>query len=249
MKRSRGRIVVTIECRMTSSRLPGKVLMEAVEGKSMLEVMVERVRRITGLDAVVLATTVNAADDPIEELAGRLGIGCFRGSEEDVLARVLGAAERFNADIIVELTGDCPLIDPEIVTQVLNLYLGSDCDYASNCEPSTYPVGMDTQVFSRNLLRLADTKGKSREDREHVSWYFRKRPAEFRQLNLEAPAQLRRPEIEITLDEKEDYELIRTILGKLYRRHPFFTCADIVKLFEREPQLLKINAAVQRKYY
>jgi spore coat polysaccharide biosynthesis protein SpsF len=242
------RIVATIECRMTSSRLSGKVMLEAIRGKSMLEVMVERVKQVPQIDDIVLATTINRADDVIERLAVRLGIGCFRGSEDDVLSRVLGAAEKFKADTIVELTGDCPIIDPEIVSQIIDCYLSNDCDYASNCEPNTYPVGMETQVFSLKSLRIADKKGKTSQDREHVSWYIRKRPDVFRHLTLIAPASLKHPEIEVTLDEKQDYELIRKVIAKLYPRNKYFSCYDIVKLCLKHPELLRINRSVKRKY-
>jgi len=248
-KYSRKKVVATIECRMTSSRLPGKVMLEVIDGKSMLEIMVERVKQVREIDKIVLATTINKTDDIIEKLAKKLKIGCFRGSEKDVLLRVLGAAEKFKGDIIVELTGDCPIIDPEIVSQVIACYLHNQCDYASNCEPCTYPIGMDTQVFSLKTLRIADKIGKSDKDREHVSWYIRKHPGEFRHLTLVAPPNLRHPEIEITLDEIQDYELIKKILKKLYYRKRRFTCQDIIEVFKKEPELLKINRSVKRKYF
>lgn len=244
----KGKIVATIECRMTSSRLLGKVLLEGIDGKSMLEVMVERVKAVKGIDQITLATTTNKTDDVLERLAGKLGIGCFRGSEDDVLSRVLGAAKKFKADIIVELTGDCPLIDPEIVAQVIDCYRNNDCDYASNCDPNTYPIGMDTQVFSTDSLETADKEGLTPADREHVSLYIRKRPEKFKQSILIAPPHLKRPDIQVTLDEKDDYELIRRILQKLYPANKYFSCLDIIKACEEEPALLEINRAVKRRY-
>lgn len=242
-----GRIVATIECRMTSSRLPGKVLMEAIDGKPMLEVMVERVKKADRIEEIILTTTVNKTDDPIADLAKKLGVGCFRGSEDDVLLRVLSAALEFKADIIVELTGDCPLIDPGLISQVINHYLQNDADYVSNCVPHTYPIGMDTQVFSRELLERANIEGITPEDREHVSWYFVRNPEKFRLFTVAAPTELRFPDIAVTLDENEDYELIRRILERLYHSDRYFSCRDIVALFKKEPELMKLNKHIKRR--
>lgn len=244
----KGRVIATIECRMTSSRLFGKVLMEAIDGKSMLEIMAERVKEAQGIDEIILATTTNANDDAIERLAAKLHTGCFRGSEEDVLSRVLGAAKKYKGDVIVELTGDCPLIDPEIITQVLDCYMYNKCDYAANCEPMTYPIGMETQVFSVKCLEKSDREGRTPPDREHVSWYIRKHPDIFRHLALIAPVSLKRPDISVTLDEMDDYKLITAILKRLYLKNRFFNCRDIVKLLtEDEPSLLGINEHVMRR--
>jgi len=242
-----GKIIATIECRMTSSRLPGKVLMEAIAGRSMLEVMVERVKRAKQIEEVVLATTINSADDPIATLAKKLGTGCFRGSEGDVLSRVLCAAREFEADIIVELTGDCPLIDPQIISQVIDCYLLNDADYVSNCAVHSYPVGMDTQVFSRELLERANLEGLTPDDREHVSWYFVRNPEKFRLFTVAAPPALKFPDIAVTLDEKEDCELIRRILERLYYADHHFNCQDIVELIKKEPGLMRINEHIKRR--
>lgn len=242
-----GKIICTIECRMTSSRLPGKVLMDAIAGKSMLEIMVERIKKSAAIQEIILATTANKIDDSIEALAKKMNAGCFRGSEEDVLSRVLGAAKKFKADIIVELTGDCPIIDPEIISQVIDCYLYNDCDYANTGNPITYPEGMDTQVYSTKLLERADAEGKTPEDREHVSWYIVRNPAKFRLLTVVAPPALKDTGISVTLDEREDCELIREVLKRLYPKNKYFNCYDIVDLFKKEPSLLKINKNVQRK--
>lgn len=162
------KIVLRSKARMTSTRLPGKVLMKV--GKiSFLEILLKRLQRVKKIDDIIIATTTNTFDDPIIELAKVLNIGYFRGLEEDVLSRVLSATKEYKTDIIVEITGDCPLIDPEIVSQVIDLYLINDCDYVCNIEPVTFPIGMDVQVFSTELLDIYDKEGKTPEDREHVS--------------------------------------------------------------------------------
>ena len=216
------KIVATVECRMTSSRLPGKILMKA-GGKPMLRILAERLLRVPQLEEVVLATTINQADDPVEKLAKSTGVKCFRGSEEDVLKRVLNAAKSVEADLIVEITGDCPFIDPEIVAQVIDLYLLNDCDYASNIDPVSYPIGFDVQVFKTELLALADREGVSDKDREHVSWFIRRQPDRFRKLHLPAPPELHWPELGITLDEKADYDLLKRLYEELSQRNEKFS--------------------------
>jgi len=240
------KIVATVECRMTSSRLPGKVLMEA-GGKSMLQILVERLKKVVQIDEIVLATTVNNTDDPINELADALNISCFRGSEDDVLSRVLGAARAFGGDIIVEITGDCPLLDPEITSQVIDMYLKNDCDYASNLDPESYPIGFDTQVFSTELLAIAEKEGQTPEDREHVSWFVRKRPERFKKIHLPAPPELHWPELGVTLDEKNDYELIKNIYENLAPINPYFSCLDVVRYLRQNNELVAINDQVKRK--
>ena len=240
------KIIATIEARMTSSRFPGKVLKEA-HGRPMLEYLIERLKKVPSLDGIVLATTVNRTDDPVVELAKHLKISYFRGSEEDVLLRVLKSAESRQADVIVEITGDCPLIDRGIVEEVIQLYLDSGCDYASNVEPVSFPIGMDVQVFSTQLLAEADREGKTQEDREHVSWYIRKRlGSRFSFKTLEASEAARWPELSLTLDEREDFELISRVIGHF---HPdiYFSCADIVEYLKRHPELLAINKGVARR--
>lgn len=238
------KIVATIEARMTSSRLPGKVLMPAA-GRPMLEILIRRLRKVVHLNEIVVATTVNADDDPVAALAEKLGVGLFRGSEEDVLSRVLGAARQYKADIIVEITGDCPLIDPAIVGQVIDLYLNVHCDYASNVGPVTFPIGMDAQVFSTELLSRADREGKTQEDREHVSWYIRHHP-KLRRVNFSAPQELYWPELGLTLDEKSDYELLKNIVEH-FSPDLYFSCGEILNYLRQSPELLKINQDVARK--
>ncbi|MBL8013218.1 MAG: glycosyltransferase family protein [Candidatus Omnitrophica bacterium] len=238
------KIVATIEARMTSSRLPGKVLMPAC-GMPMLEILIRRLKKVGQVHEIVVATTINTSDDPVVALAEKMGVGCFRGSEEDVLARVLGAAGQYEADLIVEITGDCPLVDPVIVGQVIDLYLNTPCDYASNVNPVTFPIGMDAQVFSAELLARADREGKTREDREHVSWYIRNHP-HMKRTNLYAPSQLHWPELGLTLDEMSDYELLKNIVEH-FSPNLFFSCKDILDYLRMNPHVLKINQNVARR--
>lgn len=223
------RTVCTIEARMGSTRLPGKVLAE-VAGKPLLAHMVERLKRVRELDEIVIATTLNVADDPIIVLARELDIGCFRGSEDDVLQRVLLAAEANGADVVVETTGDCPLIDPSIVSEVIRRFLCDPVvDYCSNIIERTFPDGMDVEVFWMDVLSEADRYATDPADREHVSTYIYHHPQQFRLRNVRAGTD--RSDVRLTVDTPADLALVRTVFDGLYPDNPQFGLADILELF------------------
>ncbi len=243
----RPRIIATIEARMTSSRLPGKVLME-VAGKPILQHMIERLKRVPSLDGIVVATTDNKEDIPIVALAKSLKVGYYRGSEEDVLRRVLDAALAHEIDVIVETTGDCPLIDPALVHACIQGYLETDVDYLSNVLERTYPRGMDTQVFATEILLDVASRTDDPEDHEHVSIYIYRHPEIYSLKNMPGPPELTNPELGLTLDTLEDFELISSIFGALYPKKPDFDLADILTLLRDNPELIKLNAHVKRKH-
>lgn len=240
------KIVATIEARMTSSRLHGKVLLP-LAGKPALERMIERLKRCRYLDAIVVATTVNVADEPIIALAKKLEVDYFRGSELDVLGRVLGAAQAVNADIICEVTGDCPALDHEFIDKGIEQFFRHGVDYFSNIAPATFPIGFDVQVFPTNVLAEVDKITHDPLDRTHVSCYIYNNPERFRIYNWTAEGEYYWPELRITLDEKDDYKLLNIIFEKLLPVNEDFTALDVIRLLRREPQLLEINKHVRQK--
>lgn len=240
------KIVASIEARMSSSRLPGKVLLEVMD-KPMLELMIERVRRSRSVNELVVATTINKADDCIEELCQRLEVRCRRGSEEDVLGRVLEAHQMMKSDLIVELTGDCPLIDPEVIDTTVAFYLKNKFDYVSNCLKQTYPLGMETQVFSTKRLHEIERITSDPADREHVSLYFYEKPGRFQIANVESGLPPHYGSIRLTLDTKEDFSLIRTIFERLYPQNKSFTLHDILTELKDSPELLELNKSIKQK--
>lgn len=240
------KIVATIEARMTSSRLPGKVLLQ-VFGKPMLHHLVTRLRMVPSLDAIVLATTVNADDDVLEEFAREEGIGCFRGSEEDVMSRVIGAATSASADIVVEITGDCPLVDPQIVEQVIRMFHVHQVAYISNAHIRSFPDGMDVQVFRLETLRTSAAMTDDPLDREHVTLHIRNHPELFPPVHLVAPPEQHWPELGVTLDDSRDYELIRRIMEHFGDLHTQASCLEIVRLLREHPDWVAINQDVMRK--
>jgi spore coat polysaccharide biosynthesis protein SpsF len=240
------KIIATIEARMTSSRLPGKVLLQAA-GKPMLEHLVNRLRAVPSLDGIVLATTVNATDDVLEEFSRRVGIGCFRGSEDDVMTRVIGAAESAGADVIVGITGDCPIIDPQIVEQTIRMYKLNQADYVSNALVRSYPDGMDTQVFRLTTLQRSAAMTDDLFDHEHVTAHIRNHPEIFSQVHLVAPPEIHWPSLGLTLDEPKDYELLKKIIEHFEPCNSLFSCLDVVRLLHNNPDWVAINQDVVRK--
>ena len=240
------KIIATIEARMTSSRLPGKVLLEAAS-KPMLQHLVDRLREVPSIDGIVLATTINKADDELEEFSKRIGIGCYRGSENDVMARVIGAAESADADVIVEITGDCPIIDPQIVEQTIRVFNANQADYVSNAHIRSFPDGMDAQVFRLETLKRSAAMTDDVLDHEHVTLHIRNHPEVFSQLHLVAPPETHWPELGLTLDEPKDYELLKKIIEHFEPTNPLFSCRDIVQLLKQRPDWVAINQAVVRK--
>jgi spore coat polysaccharide biosynthesis protein SpsF len=236
------RVVATIEARMTSSRLPGKVLLPAL-GKPLLELMVERLRRCAHLDEIVIATTQDASSDPLEALAQRLGIGCFRGSEDDVLARVLGAAQAYDADLIVELTGDCPLIDPALVDHVIARHREGGADYTANVLEKSYPLGFAVQVFPTQVLAEVAELTDDPADREHVSLYIYEHPERYR-LRSVVSDHPESAELRLTVDTAEDYELVKTVFEALPGD---FGLPEILDLFARKPELKHVNQHIEQR--
>lgn len=230
---------------MTSSRLPGKVILPVV-GKPLMTHLVERLKR-SSVDEIVIATTERPTDDVLEKLAGELGVGCFRGSEDDVLGRVLGAAQSVNADLIVEITGDCPLLDPAVVDRVLNTFKSNQVDYVSNTLKRTFPRGLDVQVFPTAVLAEVERLTQDPVDHEHVSLYIYEHPERYRLLNIESGLPERCWDWRLTVDTDEDFALIKAIYEHLYPGKPDFGLDDMVRLLDVQSQLLQLNAEIRQK--
>ncbi|MFD2333515.1 cytidylyltransferase domain-containing protein [Cohnella sp. GCM10020058] len=240
------RTAAILQARMGSTRLPGKVLMRAA-GLPLLQHELERVSRATRVDEIVVATTRESADDPIAALCRKLGYRCMRGDEADVLGRYAEAAKACQADAIVRLTGDCPLIDPAVIDRVASAFLdrSSPVDYASNTLVRTDPRGLDTEVFSAEALQRTAREAKHAAEREHVTRYMYRHPDRFRLLNVPGTRDLH--EHRWTVDTTEDFELVSRILAALYSQQPHFGTSDVLALLDRNPSWLSINAHIAQK--
>ena len=240
------KIVATIEARMTSTRLPGKVMMPVL-GKPILYYLVERLKSVPSIDEIVLATTLNKADDKIIEFAISENISYFQGSEDDVMLRVVEAADSVDADIVVEITGDCPIIDPQIVEQTILMYRANNADYVSNGHVRSFPDGMDTQVFALDVLKKSLSMTNELLDHEHVTLHIRNNPQLFTKINFVAPPELDWPELGLTLDEQNDYDLLKIIIEHFSQENILFSCLEVVQFLRSRPDLLAINNHVHRK--
>jgi spore coat polysaccharide biosynthesis protein SpsF len=235
---------VIVQARMTSTRLPGKVLMD-LQGKPMLQQQIARLQRCRHADEIVLAITTNADDDPIEELAGRLGIRVHRGSEHDVLERYLGAARAANADVIVRVTSDCPLIDAHEVDVVID-ELAPDTDYAANLLIRDLPRGLDTEALHRDVLERTARIATSQAAREHVTWFIRdERPELFVTKAVRRPYEA--SDLRWTVDTPEDLELARTLYEQLDLGATHAPFPEILEHVRAHPELAAINAHIEQK--
>ena len=240
MKRKVG---ITIEARMSSSRLPGKTL-KLLEGKPMLERMIERLKRVKLADKIVIATTVNPADKPIVELAKKLGVVYYQGSEDDVLDRVLQSAKKYDIDIIVETCGDCPVIDPSLLDYEIATFLNNDYDYVGCHLKKTWPIGIDAKLFTTKTLEEVAAKTNEPADRENVSLYIYEHPDEYRIHNIEASGKRHRPDLRLVVDHQEDFDLMEIIFEEMEKEKPEFDYMDLVDLFEKSPELINVNKDV-----
>jgi spore coat polysaccharide biosynthesis protein SpsF len=235
------KVVGIVESRMSSRRLPGKNL-EPILGRPMVSRLVERLRRARTLDAICLATSTDPSDQVLEDWAGAEGVACFRGSLDDVLDRTLGAARSLEADLIVEITGDCPLIDPGIVDAVVARYLRGGFDYVTNVlDVLTFPIGFDVQVYSSRLLGEVSALTQDVYDRENVTPFIYHHPERYRLLNLRAPPPLERPRYLLCVDHPEDFALVRAVYEALYPSDPAFSAADIIRFLDGRPDLVRLN--------
>ncbi len=237
-----------IEARMGSSRLPGKVLLP-LGGKPALERLLERVARSKWLDEVVVATTANEGDQPIAELCARLGVRVFRGSEDDVLSRVLGAAEAAEADLICQLMGDSPLNDPVLIDLAVAAHLAGDYDFTANYLPeNVLPMGFAAGVFSTALLRRVAAMTQDPVDRSHVTCFIYHNPRLFRLQGVAANAQLAGPDVRLCVDTREDYEVVRRVFEAVHREGQCPRAWEFLGYLREHPELAAINAHVRQKH-
>jgi spore coat polysaccharide biosynthesis protein SpsF (cytidylyltransferase family) len=238
------RTVALIQARMGSTRLPGKVLMP-LDGQPLLSLVIERTLVAPGLDAVAVATSDLRRDDAVAALAEQAGIAVVRGSEQDVLDRFHAGAEQLDAALIVRVTADCPLVDPELIGRLLAFRAREDLDYAAiptgripgvRC----FPDGLDTEAFTAEALDIAWREATSPPDREHVSLLI-KRDERFRRAFLESDVDLGHERW--TVDHPEDLEFVRAVVARLGRDCGY---RDVLALLEREPELRAINVQPSR---
>jgi spore coat polysaccharide biosynthesis protein SpsF len=237
----KGGVVAIVQARMTSTRLPGKVLME-ICSRPMLALLVERLKACKGIDRIVVATSVDATDDVIEGWCRDNSVDLFRGSLDDVLDRYYNAAITYGAETIVRITADCPLIDPILVDRVIEAFKGGGCAYAKSV--GSFPDGLDTEVFSFEALNAAQAGARLLSEREHVTPYIWKRPEEFPVIKIENDEDL--SAMRWTVDDPADLLFVTKIFEALYTEGKVFYMDEILEFLKKNPELLKINSGTVR---
>jgi spore coat polysaccharide biosynthesis protein SpsF len=236
-------ILAILQARVSSSRLPGKVL-KNILGEPMLFRQLERVKRATSLDKLLVATSSDASDTPIESVCLDKGIPCFRGSLNDVLERFYQAANSYQPEHVVRLTGDCPLADPDLIDQVVAHHLAGNFDYTSSALEPTFPDGLDVEIFRFKCLGQAWLEAKLTSQREHVTLFIHQQPDLFKLGSFKGEHDL--SELRWTVDEPADFELITRIYEELYPANPCFTTADILCWLKEHPDFITFNTHFSR---
>jgi len=234
------KIVAAIQARMGSTRLPGKALMK-INDRTLIEWIKYQLSFSKKISQIVLSTADTKENDPLEDLAQKIELDYYRGSETDLVTRLLATAEKFKADAIVRITGDCPLVDPELVDELSQIYLNKspNIDYVTNILPPTFPDGLDIEIISTKTLKKLDKEIKSPLYREWITTTILENPHQFKVHNLSYKNNI--SHLRLTVDYPEDFELVKIIFTKLHHDNNFFILADILRLFKKDPQLVKIN--------
>ena len=240
------RIIVIIQARMTSSRLPGKILKYLHDGKSLLQLQIERLKKSKNVEDIVIATTCNLEDDPVAELAISMKVKFFRGSEDNVLERYYLASKENPSLYVVRVTSDCPFIDPEVLDRSIEKYIESGADYGSNSE--FYPNGMNVEIFRAEMLDDAYRNVSEAYETEHVTPYFYTHPEKYKVYAITSETEY--PRYRLTVDTVDDFRLVLEVYKKLSQIKGIdFSLDDICDLLETEPALVEINQHVLQKKY
>ena len=244
------KIVASIQIRMGSSRLPGKAL-KKIAGKSLLEWQIERLKRSLLIDEIILATTHKPQDDVLEQEAYRLGISCFRGSEDNVLERVCQAVENSKADIHLEFYGDSPFVDPLLIDQTIGYLLKNfpHLDYVTTALKTTYPPGLEVTVYKANFLSRAHQSTASSDPlREHTGPNILKLDGIIIE-NLEAPAEFNYPEFYFEIDTQEDFLMLSSLIQLVLNKYGSkFTSQNLIEIAKQNPEIIEMNTNVHRRW-
>jgi len=238
------KILAIVQARMGSTRLPDKVLAD-IESKPMVWHVIERLKCSEKLDDIVLAIPIGEKDNILEKFARKNNIKYFRGSEKNVLSRYYETAKKFEADIVLRITADCPLIDSKIVDLIIKKHLYANADYTSNVLKRTYPKGLDVEVISFEALEKSFQEAQTQADKEHVTLYVRNHPERFKRINVENNKNL--SDFRWCVDEEKDLKFVREIYKKLYQKENIFFMQEIVNFLKKEPELVKTNKEIKRK--
>lgn len=233
-----------IQARIGSTRLPKKIFLP-LSGRPILWHVYQRVKKSKLIDDVVIATTDLPEDDLVEKFCIENKINYFRGSSDDVLSRYYFTAKSFQSDIIVRITSDCPLIDSNVIDEIIKLFISENADYASNVLERTFPRGYDTEVFSFSVLEKTFFEAKEKFEREHVTPFIYNHPEIFKLVSYKINKDY--SSLRLTIDTQEDYNLIKIIYDSLFDSNNFFNLNDVINFLNNNPELIKINQHIEQK--
>ncbi len=239
----RPRVVALLQARTSSTRLPGKVLADVV-GAPMIVRQIERIRLARMLDHLIVATSVDPSDDKLADIVAAQGVQVVRGKLDDVLDRFAVALRTVNAQHVVRLTGDCPLVDPDVVDVIVGHHLVSRADITTNAFEPTFPDGLDVEVVRADVLLTAAQEAQKKYEREHVTPFIYERPQRFRIVHYRAPVDL--SGLRWTVDEPEDLVFVREVFAALYPSNPTFRMHHVLKLLSERPELSELNTRFTR---
>lgn len=239
------KIIAVTQARNSSTRLPGKVLLN-VGGKSLLQIHIERIKKATLIDKLIVATTVNVEDKTIEDMAVALGCACYRGSEQDVLDRIYQAASPEKPDYVIRLTSDCPLIDPHLIDKIIEVAVSKEADYVSNTLTPTFPDGEDVEIIKFSALQRAWEQATLQSEREHVTPYIWKNSTfnggdKFTSFCVVSETD--HHDVRLTVDQQEDFEVITQIINKLGEDK---TWEEYTQLYLKDKTIRELNNTVTR---
>ena len=243
------KIGAIIQARMSSTRLPGKVLRNLPSGSdiTVLGQVIRRVKKAKRVGEVIVAVTRQRRDDPLLGVIRKEKVKHFRGSAENVLSRYFHCARKNRLDVIVRISSDCPCVDPKIVDLAIEKHIKEKADYTSNTLKRSYPRGLDVEVFGFDALKKAHKKAGKYYEKEHVTPYIYENRRLFKIAEIKADKKSHAPDIRITLDTEEDYTLLAGVFAFLYRKDKFFGAPEIKKLFKKNPWLKTINKGIKQK--
>jgi spore coat polysaccharide biosynthesis protein SpsF len=240
------RVCAIIQARMTSSRLPGKVLIN-ICGKPMIQHIYERLSACRNISGIILAIPDAKESDPLAEQAKNMGCPFHRGDEADVLSRFYGAAKAISADRVIRVTGDCPLVDPAVTDWLIEEYSKGAFDYMAVDQEGGFPRGLDSEMFTFDILEQVHGAAHLPYEREHVTPYIYQHPDLFKTLFVEAEGKLRRPDLRLTVDTDEDLELLSGIYQALYHEDRIFGIGEAIDFIDGHPELKGLNAHIRQK--
>ena len=240
------KIGAIIQARSGSKRLPNKHFLK-IKGKPIIYQLIKRLKRVNKIRKIVISTTKKKEDDKFEKTTLLNKINIFRGSEKDCLGRVYKTAVKFKFDVVVFITGDCPIFDIGVVKKLLEIFFKKNLDYAGNSFIRSYPDGMDAHIISIKTLEKIDKICNSKREREHVTLGIKRNSKKFKIYNLKAPRNLFWPSLALTLDVKKDFILIKKIIDHFYKQKKYyFSCKEVVQLLRKKRNWVKINSKIKR---